>query len=95
MTDMPWRLQLAMAAMQGEIARSYSALHLGSVDLYFRMADAMLAEHTRTAPGEESRAAKLEHIIDSMTLTPPIGFRDACQRRAAIEKLTRMLNESE
>ncbi len=91
---MPWRLQIAMAAMQGEIARSYSALHLGSVGLYFRMADAMLAEHARTAPVEESRAAKIAHIIDSLSSTPPNGFADACKKRTAIEKLVRMLNES-
>lgn len=92
MTDMPWRLQLAMAAMQGDLAHD-TGCHR-DVANYFRMADVMLAQHARTAPVEESRAAKIEHIIDSMTLTPPIGFRDACQRRAAIEKLKRMLNES-
>ena len=94
MSNMPWRLQIAMAAMQGEISRSYSALHLGNVGLYFRMADAMLAEHTRTAPVEESRAAKIAHIIDSLSSTPPNGFADACKKRTAIEKLVRMLNES-
>lgn len=97
MSNMPWRLQIAVMAMQGDFAHQGQPNRTefaSFAQCYLEMADAMLAEHARTAPVEESRAAKIEHIIDSMTLTPPIGFRDACQRRAAIEKLKRMLNES-
>ena len=49
MTDMPWRLQLAMAAMQGDLARNRDVLDSLGVTHYFRLADAMLAVHERTA----------------------------------------------
>ena len=51
-------------------------------------------EHARTAPAAESREDKIRHIIDSLSSTPPNGFADACKKRTAIEKLVRMLNES-
>ena len=97
---MPWRLQIAIQCMRanwfdpcGPILSDGAMKDAAS--LYFRMADAMLAVHAQTAPPvEESRAAKIEHIIDSLSSTPPNGFADACKKRTAIEKLVRMLNES-
>ena len=95
MSNMPWRLQIAVAAMQADLARNRDVLDSLGVTHYFRLADAMLAVHAQTAPPvEESRAAKIEHIIDSLSSTPPNGFADACKKRTAIEKLVRMLNES-
>ena len=91
---MPWRLQIAALAMQGHIADGIPNITADDITRYFELADAMLAEHTRTAPVEESRAAKIKHVIDSLSATPPNGFADACKKRTAIEKLVRMLNES-
>ena len=65
MTDMPWRLQLAMAAMQGDWAAQDDVSHgifsgdlecadavfQKAANLYLHMADAMLAEHERTVGG--------------------------------------------
>ena len=94
---MPWRLQIAVMAMQGDFAHQGQPNRTefaSFAQCYLEMADAMLADHPRTAPVEESRAAKIAHIIDSLSSTPPNGFADACKKRTAIEKLVRMLNES-
>ena len=94
---MPWRLQIAMAAMQSphleQLLNPLSTVE-NATQIYLLMADALLAEHKRTAPAQESREDKIRHVIDSLSSTPPNGFADACKKRTAIEKLTSMLNES-
>ncbi len=49
-TEMPWRLQIAVAAMTGYLASNASEVGSRIVPQFFLLADAMLAEHERTTP---------------------------------------------
>ena len=107
MTDMPWRLQLAMAAMQGDCA--LHNLRSEDVDVeqilecrarkYFRMADAMLAEHERTAkvaPKQtDANNDRLRTLITDLRASGDVFqigmFRDMLYNAA--DELERMLNE--
>ena len=66
---MPWRLQIAVMAMQADVTRSTNGLYERAfVPAYFRMADAMLGEHARTAqvsqPTGEDKERVASLIID-------------------------------
>ena len=109
MTDMPWRLQLAAMAMQGDLARSANGLNNSDgshprdwVPVYFRMADAMLAEHERTAK-VSAPAAKDKERIDELIvqlrkegekITRADCFGCGKLMNSAATELERMLNES-
>ena len=99
---MPWRLQLAGMAMQGEIARSYSALQVRTVRLYFDMADAMLAEHART-PQELKQSSEEGAAIRALIISLRKGSVELHNIHRfdlwnlvqdAADELERMLNES-
>ena len=90
MINMPWRLQLAMAAMQGDY--SHDPLCRSSIADYFRNADAMLAEHERTANANNLNARR---VVDKIR-TAADAFRMPMFRdilNDAANELERMLNE--
>ena len=105
---MPWRLQIAVAAMQGDWSVERDPSNDTPVGfetatrVYFKMADAMLAEHARTAqvsqptPEDKVRVASL--ITDLRKEGSEIARADCygwgnLMNRAA-DELERMLNES-
>ena len=102
MTDMPWRLQLAMAAMQGDLAHGVGILTVEHAAQYFQLADAMLAEHERTAK-VSAPAAKDKERIDELIvqlrkegekITRADCFGWGKLMNSAADELERMLNES-
>ena len=101
MTDtMPWRLQIAMAAMQGDLAHGVGILTVEHAAQYFQLADEMLAVHEKTAKAARSEAdiACMRSIIESFKLALPSEMRADpvvyCNlMRDAARQLERMLND--
>ena len=105
---MPWRLQIAIQCMRanwfdpcGPILSDGAMKDAAS--LYFRMADAMLAEHARTAKVSSLNADDRENIRDLIAALRDerwkIGHMETYLHRNivrdAANQLERLLNESD